>query len=216
MKVISHRGYWKEEQEKNSKLAFIRSFDLDFGTETDVRDFDGELVISHDIADRKAIKFKDFLDVLSKYNDGLTLALNIKSDGLASQILKDIESSSVSQHDFFVFDMSIPDMKSYIDSGAVPVFTRMSDVETKPAWLEESNGIWLDSFSDEWYSSKELVDILSIGKQVCIVSAELHKRDPGPQWEVLKEFVNYENLILCTDLPEDATSFFFDNYGAIK
>ena len=46
MIVLSHRGYWKTPAEKNTAAAFRRSFDLGFGTETDVRDRGGELVIA--------------------------------------------------------------------------------------------------------------------------------------------------------------------------
>ena len=49
MRIISHRGYWKQEIEKNSDIAFHRSFRLNIGTETDFRDYKGELVISHDV-----------------------------------------------------------------------------------------------------------------------------------------------------------------------
>ena len=49
MKILSHRGFWREVAEKNKLVAFDYSFSLGFGTETDVRDFGGELVISHDI-----------------------------------------------------------------------------------------------------------------------------------------------------------------------
>ena len=38
MEIISHRGYWKNVEEKNSSKAFKNSFDLNFGTETDLRD----------------------------------------------------------------------------------------------------------------------------------------------------------------------------------
>ena len=38
MIIISHRGYWKDAAEKNRPVAFARSFDLGYGTETDVRE----------------------------------------------------------------------------------------------------------------------------------------------------------------------------------
>ena len=60
MEILSHRGYWKNEGEKNTKIAFERSFQLGFGTETDIRDYKGELVISHDIADSSCMKLEAF------------------------------------------------------------------------------------------------------------------------------------------------------------
>ena len=49
MEILSHRGYWKTVTEKNTIIAFKRSFNLGFGTETDIRDLNGNLVISHDM-----------------------------------------------------------------------------------------------------------------------------------------------------------------------
>ena len=63
MEIISHRGYWFKNSEKNSDLAFRRSFSLNFGTETDIRDFDGELVISHDVANKNCITVEHFFQI---------------------------------------------------------------------------------------------------------------------------------------------------------
>ena len=32
MIILSHRGYWKSEEERNQEVAFHRSFDLGYGT----------------------------------------------------------------------------------------------------------------------------------------------------------------------------------------
>ena len=73
MRIISHRGYWNTPAEKNTIHAFQRSFALGFGTETDIRDLKGELVISHDMPIGDEIRFEDFLDFLLR----LTLFLFI-------------------------------------------------------------------------------------------------------------------------------------------
>ena len=82
MIILSHRGYWKTAEEKNTLKAFERSFSMGFGTETDIRDYECELVISHDIADEKSIKLEDFFRIYDDFNKSLPLALNIKADGL--------------------------------------------------------------------------------------------------------------------------------------
>lgn len=38
MKILSHRGFWLKNSEKNKQEAFKRSFDANFGLETDIRD----------------------------------------------------------------------------------------------------------------------------------------------------------------------------------
>ena len=90
MKILSHRGYWKSDNEKNTRIAFERSFLLGFGTETDIRDLNGELVISHDppVSERNYVTAIDFFKLYKSLGDGLQLALNIKSDGLQEKLMK--------------------------------------------------------------------------------------------------------------------------------
>jgi glycerophosphoryl diester phosphodiesterase len=62
MNIISHRGFWRDKEEMNTRTSFLRAIENNFGIETDVRDHSGELVISHDmpIGD-KNITFDEFL-----------------------------------------------------------------------------------------------------------------------------------------------------------
>lgn len=214
MKIISHRGYWKESKEKNTEIAFNRSFSLGYGTETDVRDYHGQLVISHDIANDSSVSFESFIKNASKYGseeNKLTLALNVKSDGLASKMANVVKNYPAL--DCFVFDMSIPDMRSYFDT-SLAVFTRLSEVETQAIWLDKCDGVWLDAFDSQWYSAETLLSLLNTKKRICIVSAELHGRENKGLWEILLPLSGKSNLILCTDVPEKASEFFFGNRGS--
>lgn len=65
MKILSHRGYWKNKQEKNSIAAFDRSFLNLYGLETDLRDVGGGgIVVSHDMASENCLKLEDFLSFI--------------------------------------------------------------------------------------------------------------------------------------------------------
>ena len=55
----------------------------------------------------------------------LPQAINVKADGLAEPLKRAFHGKAI---DWFVFDMSIPDMKVHIKAGN-PVFARMSEVE---------------------------------------------------------------------------------------
>ena len=125
MKIISHRGYWKTPAEKNTAKAFSKSFSMNFGVETDVRDFCGQLVISHDPPKGGELFFSEFLEMASTYGNNLPIAINVKADGLANLISKDLEKYNFLN--IFVFDMSVPDMRGYI-SKSLPIFTRISEV----------------------------------------------------------------------------------------
>ncbi len=48
MRLFFHRMFWDNHSHKNFRLALISALDLGFGIETDICDFDGRLVISHD------------------------------------------------------------------------------------------------------------------------------------------------------------------------
>lgn len=49
-----------------------------------------------------------------------------------------------------------------------------------------------------------------MGKSVCIVSADLHKRDVKEQWSIIKQckHLDSDSLMLCTDYPETAMGVF--------
>jgi hypothetical protein len=206
MIVLSHRGYWLEPAERNQRVAFERSFRLGFGTETDLRDANGKIVISHDVPVGEVQNFSEFLTHYRAHAVGnLPLALNIKADGLAAIVKQDL--AEFPELDVFAFDMAVPDMRAYIECG-IPVFTRMSEVEQQPSWLEQSAGIWLDSFGPTWFEAGLVADLLATGKRVCVVSSELHRREPEPLWEMLTEYSSADNLLLCTDMPVQAQAFF--------
>ena len=203
MIIISHRGYWHEVAEKNTEPAFRRSFELDFGTETDVRDCMGELVISHDMPRGGEMTLNLFLSLVGK--DEKLLAINIKADGLAKLLCE--KMADYNRANWFVFDMSIPDMRDHLAVGN-PVFTRMSEVEQEPVWFDRIDGVWLDSFEDEWFDSALIKDLIDKGKRVCVVSPELHRRDHTHLWSKLLPLARKDRLILCTDIPEHAHEFF--------
>ena len=51
MRILAHRGYWNNEAEKNTLLALKAALEKGYGFESDVRDYLGRLVVSHNIAD---------------------------------------------------------------------------------------------------------------------------------------------------------------------
>ncbi len=209
MEIISHRGFWLETGEKNTRAAFVRSFAEGFGTETDIRDSAGNLVISHDPAGPNAMRLDEMLALRRGSSARLPLALNIKADGLAPRLKETLRNCN--PESYFFFDMSVPEMVRYVRDG-LPVYTRLSDVETSPVLLDASTGIWLDSFSDDaWIDERLLTDVLRRGKPVCLVSPELHGREPTRLWNVLLKtpaLVRSALLTLCTDRPDKAKEFF--------
>jgi glycerophosphoryl diester phosphodiesterase len=205
MRVISHRGLWYSPQEKNTTEAFRQSFKLGFGTETDVRDYNGQLVISHDIPNGSEILLTTFLEEYLAYASDLPLALNIKSDGLQKPFKRAMEDYKI--NNYFVFDMSVPDAFQYKNAG-IKFFSRLSEYEHVDMILPGSDGVWLDAFYDDWFDVALIHTLIGKGLNVAIVSSELHARDYTEQWEKLKKANFDERVIICTDLPEKAREFF--------
>lgn len=199
MRIISHRGYWLEPAEKNGRAAFERTLRTGFGTETDVRDLAGRLVVAHDPPQGGEMAWSDLLAMFE--GSGLPLAVNVKADGLAP-LLREAFAGSATP--WFAFDMSGPETVRYAREG-LPFYTRHSDVEPEPILYAQAAGVWLDSFTDDQWTRAELIRRhLDAGKQVCVVSSELHGRDPLPLWDRLAEFGGEAAVTLCTDRPEEA------------
>lgn len=203
MLILSHRGYWRAAAEKNTPAAFARSFHLGFGTETDLRDLAGQLVVAHDPAPAGALPAEVLFGVYHGVGADLPLALNVKADGLHKLLPPLLERFAVTN--YFVFDMSVPDALGWLKIGA-PTFTRHSDVEPHPPYYARAAGVWLDGFAGDWWTPDTVRTHLDAGKRVCVVSPDLHGRDPRAAWDALaaSDVRTHPDLMLCTDRPEDA------------
>jgi hypothetical protein len=203
MKIIAHRGSWKTSAEKNSIVALGRSFKSGFGVETDIRDYKGDLVISHDIPDQVTLSFAEFLKLYTSEGKPGYLALNIKSDGLNDLIAGMLEEYDI--QNYFCFDMSIPDTLGYLAKG-LNTYLRISEYESVGLLGERSQGIWLDSFAESWYKRSDVESLLLTFENVCIVSPELHGLEHKKLWEMIRGIKG--NIILCTDFPDEAEEYF--------
>lgn len=210
MQIICHRGLWNKIEDKNTKEAFENAFSNGYGVETDIREFNGELVISHDIANKESLKADEFFNIYSKYDKNLTLALNVKSDGVQKLIIQLLEKYQI--RNYFLFDMSIPEQYVYIKND-FKIFTRHSDIEGECVLYSKANGVWLDAFEEEWIDEKIINYHLSNEKKICIVSPELHGREYLERWNLYKSVdknLKSNEIILCTDKPIEARKFFYE------
>ena len=202
MDILAHRGKWEKEGDKNSLESLLLALNLNFGIETDIRDFDGKLVISHDIPNKDSmplnVLFQEYKAIQKEKGFANPIALNVKSDEI---------------NNYFVFDMSIPDSFNYINCG-LNIFLRESEYEKILIDQSFFEGIWLDQFKETWFDKQILTEKIKSGKKVCIVSSELHARDHKYCWEVIastsKELSNTEkrNIMICTDFPSEFKEYF--------
>ena len=206
--IICHRGFWNNISDQNTESSFYKAFKKKFGIETDIRDCNGKVVISHDMPTGKEIELTNLLKLHIFNNTKVNLLLNIKSDGLHSKLLEIM--NEFPRIEFYCFDMSVPDMKIYADL-KIPFLTRLSDYEKDLCFISEAKGIWLDAFNNDWYSKRTINKFLKMDKLVYIVSSECHNRPYKKCWQRLKKMDlpwSSKKIFLCTDFPEEAHNFF--------
>lgn len=210
-KFLAHRGIWDEDTSKNSKESLFKALSNKFGIETDIRDLNGSLVISHDPATKNnSFPVKDLFHFYNEIKSDSILALNIKSDGLQELLNQLLCVYNIPKANYFTFDMSIPDLNQYAKTN-ISRYTRLSDIENEPLLIDKCQGIWLDDFSGSLNTidlAKEYLERTS----VAFVSPELHGRQHESTWHNIKDNKLHisENFLLCTDLPGAAYRFFKD------
>lgn len=207
--ILAHRGLWSDPSEQNSLTSLLDAARLGFGVETDIRDANGQVVISHDPPRGHEPKLVELLQSISDLESKPTLALNVKSDGLAGLLRLDFPRDL--PNGSFFFDMSAPEVARYRNA-RLSTALRVSEVEPMhnavPLSRDKSGTIWLDALSSDWWVDLEAGDLVPDGWTIFVVSPELHARDPGRVWERLSERDwDDRRLGICTDFPVEFSEF---------
>lgn len=206
MKIICHRGYWRNLSEQNSEIACKKSIQYD-GMEIDLRTKNGEIVLSHDMI-LESKKYTTLKQVFKKFPKTF-FALNIKEDGMAPKLSKLIKKYSI--NNFMSFDHSSPESLSY-KHFRLNAFARVGDHDGHKTGKEM--GIVIDVFKKRNLKSVLLkVKKSPLKKSYFFISPELHKRNHLPEWKEIDDFLSKNPTIrgrsfLCTDFPEEARTFF--------
>ena len=216
MHFLAHRGLWKVKAEQNTLAGYRAAFERGHGVELDVRDLGGRLVISHDPPVEAGLTFEAVLELCADYPSRPVIAINIKADGLTAAVGEALARHPAVAEAAFCFDMSVPDALHYLRAG-LPAFTRHSEYETVPSFYQEAAGIWLDALVAPWVDPDQIIAYLRRGKRVAIVSPELHRKPHRQAWGLwraalaaaaLPPALTAERLMLCTDFPDEAQTFF--------
>jgi glycerophosphoryl diester phosphodiesterase len=216
MQIIAHRGWWLRPDQKNSRAAFEKALAAGYGIETDIRDCDGALVVSHDMPRSAAepdgqMPIDSFLDLYCSYSSRPILALNIKAAGLAGPLKAALDRRGISR--YFVFDMSVPDTLAYLQAD-MTTFTRRSEFEPGSKLDSCAHGLWLDAFEAPYVTPIEISNGVASGRPVAIVSPELHGKPYIDAWQAWRTMyirmpVAQQMLVMiCTDFPSEADAYF--------
>lgn len=209
MEILAHRGYWNDKIQNNSEQALTKALSEGFGFESDIRDYKGKLVISHNIADERSLDANSVFERLAGYNNKYCFAINIKADGLKDLLLSSLRKYDITN--YFAFDMTVPQMIEYAETG-IKFYTRQSEYEKEPVLYSKASGVWIDAFeNDDWITQTLIDSHIFKGKRVCIVSPDLHKREYKFFWNKLLTFdLDFSKIALCTDNPSEAKITFAD------
>jgi glycerophosphoryl diester phosphodiesterase len=207
MTLLAHRGLWTVASARNTLPAFRDAFANGWGVELDVRDLDGELVISHDPPAAGALTFAAVVEEYVAQGSPGLLAVNVKADGLPAMIAAAL--AGVPAERWFAFDMSVPDTRGYLRA-SLPYYTRHSDLESAPALYEPAGGVWLDDFVGGFIDEARIAAHLEAGKHVAVVSPELHRRPHAEVWAQWRRWGVWSDprVHLCTDHPLEAQEVF--------
>ena len=209
MQIIAHRGFWKTQEERNSRVALERAMEYGYGFETDFRDYGGKVLISHNPPVGDELTADELFRLYATSGLKGTLALNIKADGLQDMMLELLDKYGI--EDYFLFDMSVCDTIPYIER-KMKIASRSSEFEPYLPFYKDSEVVWVDYFDGRTNIVDELRKYIADGKMPCVVSPELHGLPYEAMWQILNEqIVNgkiVNDIMLCTDVPDKAEQYF--------
>jgi len=166
----------------------------DYGAEIDVRDYNKNLVLSHNYPDENSVKFTEYLNHFPKNS---LLAINVKSCEIENDLKKTLEL--VQHENYFTFDFSIPYLLKAIKFGLKCAF-RLSEYEKQ---IHSScEWVWVDSFHSIWYDASFLESLRKSSLRIALVSPELHNRKEQSEFKKIKEMASIGLVdAICTDSP---------------
>jgi len=178
------------------RVNTIRDIDDKLGAEIDIRDYNGDLVVSHCYPSQENISLQDFL---KNFPRASFLAINVKSTEIEKDLKKILEQANHKK--YFVFDFSIPYLRKAIKIGLICAF-RLSEYEKD--LHPDCKWVWLDCFHTIWYDENFVNYLRKDGLKVAVASPELHNRQSSnDELEKIRKMINNDLIdAICTDKPE--------------
>lgn len=153
-----------------------------FGIEIDIRSIGRDLILQHD-----PFESGELLTTWLDSYQHKTLILNVKEEGLESELIKLMNSKGID--DYFFLDQSFPFIVKSFKSHEKRCAVRVSDFESIETAITVSgriSWIWVDCFSHFPLNKNDALRLKDAGFKLCLVSPELHgvKAD-----EIIKQFI---------------------------
>ena len=190
MEIINHRC--------NTKDKLI-STPQEYGIEIDVRSFDGKLILQHEPYVRG-----EYLDDWIQYFNHSTLILNIKEEGLESELSDSMKKNKIES--FFFLDQSFPFLIKNAKSGESRTAIRISEFESINTALTLKglvDWVWIDYFTKFPIDKEQSVMLKGAGYKICVVSPELQNHSKQRVIHLKENLYNNQIIVdaVCTKHP---------------
>lgn len=165
------------------------------GVEIDIRDYDGEMRLTHNPFTSGEI-LEDFL----KHYNHKFIIFNVKCCGLESRILELAKKYNI--NDFFFLDVENPCLVNLSRNGMSKIAVRFSDFEDINfvlGFAGKVDWVWVDCF-EKIPLDKATYEKLSKHFKLCLVSPEMQKHPESWIDDFQKTGIPLDAV--CTDLPE--------------
>jgi hypothetical protein len=186
---------------RRNSIESLLSTPTNFGVEIDLRwNREDGIYLAHDPGS-EGVTFENWL----KQFNHQTLILNVKEDGLESEISKMLSDLDI--YNYFFLDQPFPTLlKSLAEN--IPCAVRISEFELLPSKLPQSpNWIWVDSFTGDWSHLRLHLENLDYSNSsICLVSPELQGRQNEDEITMIKSIIapykDFKKISVCTKFPE--------------
>jgi len=179
-------------------IEHLKRVPKDRGIEVDIRDYDGELLLTHD----PFTQGERLEDLLAVYDHALII-LNVKCDGLEGQILDLVKKYDI--QDYFFLDVANPTLVRLANQGVHQIAARFSEyepVESALALAGKVDWVWVDCFS-KLPLTEETYAQLKEHFNICLVSPEMQ----GFPETAIQDFRHQLRTMpidaVCSDLCDD-------------
>ena len=190
MKIIVHR---------RNTLELLKSTEIKYGVEVDIRSSGNSLIIHHD----PFVSGSDFNEWINSYCHG-TLILNVKEEGLEERLISLMHSKGI--NDYFFLDQSYPFLIKWSSAGERRCAVRVSEfrsVENALNLAGKIEWVWVDCFTRFPLTNSEFKTLKDAGFKICLVSPELQGRNAEKEIQkcLTYSLIKIDADAICTKYP---------------
>jgi hypothetical protein len=189
-------------------LEDLQLLPVDQAIEFDVRDSNGNCIVTHD-AFSDGVDFESFLQAVGQR----FLIVNIKSEGIELFVLSCLEKYNC--NNFFLLDCSYPKLVQLSNQKERRLAVRFSEyesIESVLALKDRVEWVWIDCFTKLPFTGETAKMLKQSGMKLCLVSPELQQQPEKIQVyidELLSQKI-YVDAVCCKQYNKELWDRYYD------